>query len=502
MTERGKILIIDDEETIRFSLKTALKAQGYEVDVAADAESGLQIFEQKSPHLVFLDLRLPGEDGLTALKKVRQSDSEAAVIIITAYGDTMSAVTAMKDGAYDYLTKPFELDEILILVQKFFAARSLAQQAEIYRYQQKSRLESERFIASSPAMLKIMEEVKKVAATEATVLIQGETGTGKEMVAQAIHQNSRRAAKPFIDINCGTLPVNLVESELFGFEKSAFTSASNPKKGLIELADRGTLFLDEVGELPQSAQVKLLRFLENKSFKKIGGTKDITVDVRIIAATNKVLYDHVKRGRFRADLYYRLNVVPLRIPPLRQRREDILPMAEYFVEKFCRSLGKKKKKLAGALQEFLLEYQWPGNVRELKNLMERLVILSSDGDEYLDAEMLPVELGVKNAQQGSGEEKNLLTDSAAGIEISGEGNFKQTGADLARELEEYLQQFFSKSSYESEGFSMERFISGIEQRLIRHALIKYRWNLTKTAESLGMTRFSLKRRMDKYFGEE
>lgn len=488
MSVRGKILVIDDEETIRFSLKTVLASEGYHVFLADTAEKGLEIMEKEYPQLVFLDLRLQGQDGLSALKEISREFDDAAVVIITAYGDTKSTVKAIKEGAYDYINKPFELDEILLLADKVFESRSLQKQAALFQYQQKNRLSNRTFICASQIMAEIIEEIKKVAVTDATVLLQGETGTGKEMAARMIHSYSDRKDKPFIDINCGALPFNLVESELFGFEKNAFTGAASAKKGLFELADGGVIFLDEIGELAQDIQVKLLRFLESRTFKRVGGTKDIFVDVRIIAASNKDLKQLVEERKFRADLFYRLNVVPLHMPPLRERKEDIVLMAETFLKSFSRTMGKKIKNIDPKLKEVLKEYPWPGNVRELKNLLERMVILSGDRQEVLVVDQLPKDFFKRPRKAGT----ERINPEAAEYHYQ-EGFLRD---------EKGLEEMMMKSELENGKIVLDDILSGIEKKYVGWALKKTRWNISKAADLLGMNRFTLKRKMEQYFPDE
>ncbi|MDI6706585.1 MAG: sigma-54 dependent transcriptional regulator [Bacillota bacterium] len=337
-------------------------------------------------------------------------------------------------------------------------------------------------------MVEIIEEIKKVAIADATVLLQGETGTGKEMAARMIHSYSDRKDKPFIDINCGALPFNLVESELFGFEKSAFTGAASAKKGLFELADGGIIFLDEIGELAQDIQVKLLRFLENRTFKRVGGTKDIFVDVRIIAASNKDLKQLVEERKFRADLFYRLNVVPLHMPPLRERKEDIVLMAETFLKNFSRTLGKKIKGIDPKLKEVLKEYPWPGNVRELKNLLERMVILSGDQQETLVVEQLPKDF--------------FKRPDRAGTEKINPATAKYDYQEGLSRVEKHLEEMMAKSELENGKIVLDDILSGIEKKYIGWALKKTRWNISKAADLLGMNRFTLKRKMEQYFPDE
>lgn len=484
MNEEKKILVIDDEESIRLSMQAALGSEGYTVLLAENGRVGIKLVEREEPDLVFLDLRMPDLDGHAVLQAVKPLYEHITVVIITAYGDIKSAVRAVKEGAHDYINKPFELEEILLLAEKVFRSRSMRQAAELYQYQQQARFEQVRLLGRSPAMRKTLEEAKKIAATDATVLLQGETGTGKEMAARFLHQHSARVKKPFIEINCGALPASLAESELFGFEKSAFTGAAAMKRGLLELAHGGTVFLDEIGELSPEIQVKLLRFLENQNYKRIGGTRDIRVDVRIIAATNKVLRREVEAGRFRADLFFRLNVLPLTMPPLRERKEDVLLLAEYFLREYSRALGKGVKRIGPEACQALLRHSWPGNVRELKNLIERLVILGKVEQEEIHLEQLPQEFHVTAAPDLPGQ---------AGTAAGGGGRHPERGPSPRRP------QHGSCSPQAWPKRSLQEALDAVEIQYITRALEQTRWNILAAASILGLSRFALKRRIDKYF---
>ncbi len=382
------LLIIDDESTIRRSLRHLFESKGYTVLEADTGATGLALAQNEEPDVVLLDLKLPDTDGLVLLPKIKSAAPDPAVIMITAKGSIESAVAAIKSGAEDYLTKPFELDEVELLVTKSLDLVRLRRENLYYKSRGQDR---DVTIPGHHASIKALNElVTLLAANPTTVLIQGESGTGKELVARAIHFRSARKEKPFVEINCAGLSENLLESELFGHERGAFTDAKVLKRGLLEVADNGTIFLDEIGDLPLSVQPKLLRVLEAKTFRRVGGTRDISVDVRIVTASNKKLAEEVEKGNFREDLYYRLNVMPLIMPPLRERVDDILVLADLFVQEFNDLLKKKVKGYSPEAQRLLLAYPWPGNVRELKNVTERAMILCT-GDLILPT-LLPAEL--------------------------------------------------------------------------------------------------------------
>jgi DNA-binding NtrC family response regulator len=379
---KSSILVIDDEKSFRLVAEEALSREGYVVKTAATGAAGLQLFLADEPEVVILDRNLPDVDGVQLLERLRaeaakEGGSDPLIIMATAYADVESAVTALKLGAQDYLTKPLQLPELVVTVQKALETRRLRHQLQTLRGRDQARLADFR-PPTSAAMNAILDQVEKVARSPATtVLIQGESGTGKELVATLIHQRTReRVDEPFVEINCASLPEQLLESELFGYERGAFTDAKAQKRGLFEAADRGTLFLDEIGELTPGTQAKLLKVLETMSFRRLGGTRDHKVDVRVVAATNKDLADEVRRGAFRLDLYHRLDVFHLRLPPLRERREDVLPLARFYLEKFALRAGRPLR-FSPEAERILHDYSYPGNVRELRNLVERAVILES-----------------------------------------------------------------------------------------------------------------------------
>ncbi|KAF0217292.1 MAG: Fis family transcriptional [Geobacteraceae bacterium] len=390
-----KILVVDDEHLIRWSLEQNLKKQGYDVLTAGNGEDALKLAREEQPDLVLLDIQLPGMNGLEVLEKIKEIDDDIIVIMVTAHGGLETAVNAMRLGAYDYINKPFNLDEMAIVIKKALETSDLRREVASLRSEHK-KYGPPKIIGVSKHMHNVLDMMQKVAKSEAsTVLIQGESGTGKELVAKWIHYESSRADKPFVAINCAAVPATLLESELFGHEKGSFTDAKVTKKGLFELADGGTVFLDEIGDMDVGMQAKLLRFLEDRTFRRIGGTKPISVDVRIISATNKDLLKAIEDKTFRNDLYYRLQVIPIFLPALRERKEDIILLANHFIEHFNREFIKHVKGISSMAEKMLVEYHWPGNIRELKNVVERAIILGND--ETLLLEHLPLEIVAKSS---------------------------------------------------------------------------------------------------------
>ncbi len=451
---RAKILVVDDEKLIRWSLEQELTRAEYEVICAETGEAGLRLFREEQPEMVLLDIRLPGMSGIDLLRAIREADSEIPVMMITAHGDVQSAVTAMKLGAYDYLEKPFEMDRVRHLVEKALETASLKQEVRQLRGEQEKRYGFDQVIGRSERIRQLLDLARKVARSEAaTVLLEGESGTGKDLLARAIHYQSDRARRPFMEVNCSAIPDTLIESELFGHEKGAFTDAKSQKKGLLELADGGTVYLDEIAEMQPAVQAKLLKVIEEKAFKRVGGARDIRVNVRFIAATNRDLAASVREGRFREDLYYRLKVIPLVLPPLRDRKEDILPLARQFIAQFNREFRRNVQGISAAAEELILAYHWPGNVRELRNVIERAMILET-ADQILP-EHLPLEIRVPSERQES---------AGAPYEIS------------------------------PEGFSLE----AVEKDLIRKALALTHGNQVRAARLLNITRDVLRYRMKKH----
>jgi two-component system response regulator AtoC len=457
----AEIAIVDDEKNLVNSLNLELTEMGHLVRPFLQAGPFLNYLKTTEPDLVFLDLKLPDINGLEVLHEVVNATSNyIPTIIITAHGNMESAIQALKGGAFDYINKPFDLDEITILIDKALKKVRLLREVEHRRERDYKGARLDQFIGSSPPVMRLLEMVQKLTAVDnTTVLLLGESGTGKDLLAKAIHNLSARASRQFIEVNCASFPENLLESELFGYEKGAFTDAKQRKTGLVELADGGTLFLDEVGDMPLSLQAKLLRFLENKSFRRVGGTSQIKVDVLIISATNRNLESAVEDKSFRKDLYYRLNVVPLNVPPLRQRGEDIMTITQHYLDHFSHKFRKPGVQVTGQAREALLSYAWPGNVRELKNLMERLVILCNDG--VINLEILPTVI-----------------------------------------QEQYAQRATASSGQALSGSPLEQKLAALEKELISQALIQAGGVKTEAAQILGISRFALLRKMKRLFGPQ
>ncbi|MCG6922810.1 MAG: sigma-54 dependent transcriptional regulator [Acidobacteria bacterium] len=378
MSAKGRIVVIDDEINAAAALETLLKEDGYEVARAHDARTGLQLLEQTEPDIVLTDLRMPGMDGLELLAKIKEIRPETMVILMTAYGTVKTAVKAMKLGAEDYLPKPIDVDELEVVLQKTLERKDLREEARTLRQRLEQKYRFDNLVGESPEMLSVFKTIRQVAPSSASVLLRGESGTGKELFAQALHQNSPRRNKPFIKVACAALPETLLESELFGHEKGSFTGAIYTRAGRFEAADGGTLFLDEIGDITPTVQVKLLRFLEEREFERVGGNRTFKVDVRIVAATHRDLKQRLEEGSFREDLYYRLNVIEIDIPPLRERPGDIPLLAHHFLKKFAEANGKAISGFSDEVLALLLAHSWPGNVRELENALERAVVLSNE----------------------------------------------------------------------------------------------------------------------------
>ena len=375
---KGRILVVDDEANIRSAPAKLLSKFGHSVESAGTAPEALQLLQPGRYRIVLTDLRMPGTDGLSLLRQIKAVDRSVEVIVMTAYGTVDTAVDAMREGAYDYIEKPIKQERLPLLIDRVLEKQALAEDNSRLRETVKTQEEFDGLIGKTEKMASVYQFIEMVAPTGATVLIQGESGVGKELIARAIHQRSARSHGPLISLNCGAIPESLLESELFGFEKGAFTGADATRQGKIEMSDKGTLFLDEVGEMNPKTQIELLRVIETKELRRLGGSKLISVDLRVVAATNKKLSDEVAAGKFREDLFYRLNVVPIFVPPLRDRREDIPLLAERFLREFAARYQKPRKRFARDVIELLMGLPWPGSVRELRNLMERLTVTVSD----------------------------------------------------------------------------------------------------------------------------
>jgi two-component system response regulator PilR (NtrC family) len=453
---KDKILVADDEQSMREFLDIMLKKEGYKVSLAPNGEEVLKLIEKDIFDLILMDIRMPRLDGISTLKKIKAISQETIVIMITAYASADTAIRAMKEGAYDYITKPFKVEEIKLVIKNALEKKNLQKENVLLKQVVRDRYHFENILGQSSKMLDLYKLLEKVAPTKTNILITGESGTGKELVAKAIHYNSPRKEKPFVTLNCGAIPEALIESELFGHMKGAFTDAIATKKGLFEIADEGAIFLDEISELPLLMQVKLLRVLQDREFKRVGGTEDIRVDVRIISATNKDLEEAVREKRFREDLYYRLNVIQIKLPPLRERKEDIPLLAMHFFKKYSEELNKNILTISPESVRILLNYDYPGNVRELQNIIERAVALESSQEltgqnlsSYLN-EQLPIKKGVVD------------------LEIP------------------------------NEGIDLEKIVADLEKTLLMKALGKTKGIKKRAAELLHINFRSMRYRLEKY----
>lgn len=456
----SRILVVDDEESIREFFEIMLKREGFEVATASNGREALEVLKAKQADLIISDIQMPEMSGMEFLSRVKESDPEALVIMITAFGSTETAVEAMKLGAYDYVQKPFKIDEVKIVIRKALESRSLKMENAQLKRELGTKYAFDNIIGGAPPMLRIYEMVKRVANTKSSVLITGESGTGKELIARAVHYNGPLKDRPFVTVNCGAIPENLMESEMFGHKKGSFTGAIADKKGLFEVANTGTIFLDELGELPLTMQVKLLRVIQEGTFKRVGGTEDITVDVRIISATNRNLETEVKAGRFREDLFYRLNVIQVHCPPMRERKEDISMLANHFLEKFSKALNVNVKRISNEAMDLLRRYHFPGNVRELENIIERTVALEP-GPTILP-ESLPRHLAEAQVEAGS-------TLDANRIEID-----QEKGVDLEKLVAEFERTLLTKALQQTGGVKKRaaRLLS-ISFRSMRYRVDKY-----------------------------
>ena len=465
------LLIIDDEPSIRDSLAGALSDEGYQILKAPNALQGIELAKKNNPDLILLDIWMPEMDGLTALNEMKSQGIETPVIIMSGHGNIETAVKATKLGAFDFMEKPVELDRLLVLIRNALSTRDLIEENQALRKQLSGKRP---LIGDSAPMKQIQDLLKRVAPTNSSVLITGENGTGKEVVAQTIHALSNRFKKPFIEVNCAAIPEELIESELFGHEKGSFTGATQLRRGRFDLADQGTLFLDEIGDMSLKTQAKILRILQEQKFERVGGHETHSVDVRVIAATNKDLKQEIAKGNFREDLYFRLNVIRVHIPALRDRKDDLPMLADYFLREFASIHQKPKRTIAKEALTLLEKYSWPGNIRELRNLLERLVILQAPHEENIpiSADELKMHLG-----------DVAFTSSSS----KGDGKFSETTLHGAVDL--------------SSGRSLKDAKSEFEREYIVQALKENGWNISKTAQNLGIERSYLHRRM-KSFGIE
>lgn len=456
MDQRSKILVIDDEESMRRFFALTLDREGHQVDTAGSVSEALGILGSDSFDLILSDIRLGDGTGLDVLKAVKQQDADVPVIMMTAYASAETAVEAMKLGAADYLAKPFNVDEVKIVVRNNLRTRSLVEENRALRQQLQQAQAPTGLIYKSPQMQRIVDMLTRVAQMDTTVLVTGESGTGKEMIMRMIHNLSGRNEYPFISINCGALPENLFESELFGYEKGAFTGAERRKAGLFESAHKGTLLLDEIGEMPLQMQVKLLRVLQDHRFRRVGGTEEIAIDVRVVAATNRDLEAEIKRGNFREDLFYRINVIPIEVPPLRERREEVPILARHFLKIYCERLGEPIKTITPRAMHCMENYDWPGNVRELENSIERLVALTQG--QVLDVE-------------------HLSSKMRGGVQVAGtpEAVIPPQGLDLEAVLDDLRLKYMLRSLEMTEGVqSRSCELLGMSFRSFRYYLAKAR----------------------------
>jgi two-component system, NtrC family, response regulator AtoC len=461
---QNRVLVVDDEKLIAWSLATMLKKEGYLVEAAASGKEALIKFESFQPELVMLDICLPDISGLELLKRFKAANEEVYVVMMTAYANADSAVQALQDGAEDFFGKPFNLDAIKHVVNRAFEKRRLKKEVDFFRRELRKKSDQDKLVGNSPKMIEVFKMIKVCADTEAkTVLITGESGSGKELVAKAIHYHSARADAPFIEINCASIPENLLENELFGHEKGAYTDASKLHKGVFEMAEGGSVFLDEIGDMPFAMQAKILKAVETKRFRRLGGQEDVEANVRIITATHQDLPQMVKDGKFRGDLFFRLNVMNVRLPPLRERKEDIESLVQYFIETLNEEYGRSVLGAAPETLAHLISYDWPGNVRELRNCIERLMML--EREKILCAENLSLEIRRSEAPE-AGEAPRKIRSEAAG---------------------EYI-------LLPAAGISLEE----LEKLLIQFALRKSGGNQTKAAKFLKTSRDTLRYRMKKF----
>lgn len=447
---KANILIVDDEVAIRKALEKFLAGLGYNVFSASNGEEALKVVGKEVVDAAMIDLVMPGIDGIELIKRLKEFDQKMVCIVMTAFGTITSAVEAMKAGAYHYLTKPFELDDIASLVATALEHKNLKEENRVLRQQLKTKYKFENFVGNSPEMSGVFELIEKVADTDSTILILGESGTGKELVAKAIHYNSSRSNMPLITVNCAAIPEELLETELFGHVKGSFTGANATKFGKFDAANGGTIFLDEIGDMSPKLQVKILRVLQERKFEPVGSTKTHEVDVRIITATNRNLEDEVKKKQFREDLFYRLNVIPVKIPPLRERKHDIPLLTQHFIQKFNKENNRHVEGLSKTAMNVLVDYEWPGNVRELENFIERLVILKPGG-LVEENDILP-----------------MLTSRTAKPFLKVTGDVKLQG-----------------------GLSFKKAVEDYESELIIKALEQTGWNKNKAAALLGLNRTTL-----------
>jgi two-component system response regulator AtoC len=474
------VLVVDDEHDIRTLLSDLLKEEGYKVRTAESAAKALAEITKSRPDLVMMDVKLPDQDGITLLKQLKRDEPELEVIMMTAFGGSSTAINAMEHGAYDYVTKPFEIDDLTATLKRVFEHADMSQEVTALRLELgKSAAERERIVGASKPMLEVFKLIGKVASSDATVLITGESGTGKELVAEALHRASKRNPHSLVKVSCAALPESLLETELFGHEKGSFTGAMTMRKGRFEIANKGTIFLDEIGEMTMGTQTKLLRILQEHEFERIGSNLPIKIDIRVIAATNRNLSEEVARGKFREDLYYRLNVIHIHMPPLRDRKDDIPLLVEHFLAKFRHASNAIPTSITEDALAKLIEYDWPGNVRELENAIERAVVLARGNPITL--EHLPF------GDRREARDQARLAQRRTRLEDEIESDLAHASADAA-----------GVTNGHALGGSFKEQVAALERQLIKEALDRAGGNRTKAAEDLGIYRRLLYAKIREY----
>ncbi len=466
-----KILIVDDDQSMRYSLNRMLEGQGFFVSLARNGMEALERFDAEKPDLVIMDIKMPGQSGLEVLREIKERDPKALVILMTAFGTTETAIEAMKFGAFDYLLKPFDIPQMRGLVERALEVSRMMKKWVSLPDREKKEAAEETIVGTSPAMQEIYKMIGQVAPTEVTVLLRGESGTGKELVARAIYHHSRRAHQSFLPINCAAIPETLLESELFGHEKGAFTGALTRRIGKFEQSNGGTIFLDEIGDMTPATQAKILRVLQDRQFERLGGSERITVDVRLIVATNKDLEKAIREGTFRQDLYYRLKVVSLILPALRDRKEDIADLVRYFLQRFRTDINREVREISPRALEKLMRYHWPGNVRELENAVKRAMVIAKGNT------LLPEDFLLEGLESEMGAAEHL---------------------DLDKRLQKLMEPVFKELLELSRRNPGSELISEVEKILIKRALQQTKGNQVQAAILLGISRNTLRSKIDRY----
>jgi len=467
-----KILIVDDDASMRYSLTRMLEGQGLEVLAAKNGSEALSLFFAEKPELVVMDIKMPGQSGLEVLRQLKEKDPKALIVLMTAFGTTETAIEAMKSGAFDYILKPFDIPKMRGLVERGLEISRMMKKTVSLPDRKDGEAAAESIVGSSPAMQEIYKMIGQVAPTDVTVLLRGESGTGKEMVARAVYHHSQRADRPFLPVNCAAIPETLLESELFGHEKGAFTGALTRRIGRFEQGQGGTLFLDEIGDMTPATQAKILRVLQERRFERLGGSESIAVDVRLIAATNKDLERGIREGNFRPDLYYRLKVVSLNLPPLRERREDIPELARYFIQRFRDGINFQVREISAKAMERLMRHPWPGNVRELENAVKRAMVIAKGNI------LLPEDFSF----EGPGAEGSLAADAG----------------DFEKRVEILMEPVFKVLAGRSRESPEADLMSSVEKILIKRALQETGGNQVQAALLLGMSRNTLRSKIERY----